>query len=135
MIARITDHAAILLSADVPASVGYWTDKLGFTATNLTGDPVVFAIMKRDGAYVMLGQAPAGHTIVPHWKINQGLWNAYFWVDDARGMYADVSARGAKIDYELCTQPYGVLEFGVQDLDGHDIAFGEVLKETAGNNA
>ncbi len=53
------------------------------------------------------------------------MWNIYMWVDDVEGLYNELVDRGAKIDYELCEQPYGCREFGVQDLDGYDIAFGQ----------
>jgi uncharacterized glyoxalase superfamily protein PhnB len=129
----ITHQAAVLLARDVGATVSYWIEKAGFEAVSRYGEPPEFAILKRDGAYVMIGAARAGHEIVPFWKIRDGLWNAYFWVNDARVMFAELSQRGARIDYELCTQPYGVLEFGIQDLDGHDIGFGEVLKKPAAN--
>ena len=36
----------------------------------------------------------------------------------------------ASADYfrdRLGMKPYGVLEFGVQDLDDHDIAFGQIV--------
>lgn len=75
----------------------------------------------------MLGQVDAPEKIVPHWKIRDKTWNAYFWVDDAERLYGEMKAKGAHIDYELCIQPYGCREFGIQDLDGHDIGFGEVL--------
>ncbi len=39
-----------------------------------------------------------------------------------------IASTAAHIDYELCIQPYGVKEFGVQDLDDHDIACGQVLE-------
>ena len=42
-------------------------------------------------------------------------------------IYQEFVANGAKIDYTPCEQPYHVLEFGIQDLDGHDIAFGQDL--------
>jgi uncharacterized glyoxalase superfamily protein PhnB len=51
----------------------------------------------------------------------------YFWVDDVDALYKEFVERGAKIDYELCDQPYGCREFGTQDIDGHDIGFGQVV--------
>jgi hypothetical protein len=33
-----------------------------------------------------------------------------------------------QMDYGPCAQPYGVPEFVIQDLDGHDVGFGQVLK-------
>jgi hypothetical protein len=53
------------------------------------------------------------------------MWDAYFWVDEVEQIYHDVLGRGALHDYGLCVQPWGVKEFGIQDLDGHDIAFGQ----------
>lgn len=124
--AKITEQAPVLLVSDLVASVEYWKDKVGFAARTW-GEPPDFAILKRDGAFLMLSQKPQDHEIVPNWKIKSNLWNAYFWVDDARAMYDELVASGSNIDYHLCEQPYGVLEFGIQDLDGHDIAFGQDL--------
>jgi len=78
----------------------------------------------------MIGAAAPGYNI-PHIREGRaGLWDAYFWVNDARGLFADIKARGAAFDHELYEAEYGVLEFTVRDLDGHNIGFGEVLRLT-----
>ena len=122
---RIIEQAIVFVVRDVPASIDYWRDKLGFAVTGTWGEPPEFAMLKRDGSRIMLGKAKPDAEIMPYWKQREGLWNAYFWVDDAAAMFNDMKASGAKIDYEPHLQPYGVLEFGVQDLDGHDIGFGQ----------
>lgn len=127
MAGRITAQAPILFVSDLDGSVDYWRGKVGFDVVGIYGEPRDFAILVRDAAHVMLSLAPQGHTIVPFWKVQRNMWNAYFWVDDAAGLYAELTERGAIIDYELCEQPYGVREFGIRDLDDQDIAFGEVL--------
>ncbi len=126
-VGTITSQAAVLLVRDLPASVAYWVEKLGFEATGTWGDPPEFAILRRNTARIMLGKAKADHVIIPHWKAREGLWNAYFWIDDAKALFAELSERGAIIDYGLETKDYGVLEFGIRDLDGQDIGFGELL--------
>ncbi|MCP4381392.1 MAG: bleomycin resistance protein [Hyphomicrobiales bacterium] len=127
--ARITEQAPILFVSDLPASVDYWVDKLGFTVGGVYGEPrPEFAILRRDRANVMLSRAPDGHQIVPSWRVKDKTWNVYFWVDDARAMFDELKGRGAIIDYELGEQPYGVLEFGIRDPDDQDIAFGEDLE-------
>lgn len=128
MKARIVEQANVLLVGDLTASVRWFEDRLGFSRRGVWGDPPDFAILRRDAAFVMLSQAPTDHVVTPYWRTKDKLWNAYFWVDDARAMHAELTERGAAIDYGLCEQPYGVLEFGVQDLDGHDIAFGQDLE-------
>lgn len=117
----------MLLVRDVVASANYFRDKLGFTYDRLWNEPPDFCMVRRDGHTVMLSQAPPGARLVPHWKVVRQMWNAYFWVDDVEAMFAEFRRRGAIIDYELTTKPYGVREFGVQDLDGHDLAFGQIL--------
>lgn len=127
--ARLTSQSPVLFVRDVPRSVAYWNDKVGFATGGLYGDPPGFAILRRDACHMMLSVAPAGHEIVPYWKISNQLWNAYFWVDDARALFAEMQERGATIDYEPTVQPYDVLEFGIRDLEGHDIGFGQVLDD------
>jgi uncharacterized glyoxalase superfamily protein PhnB len=123
---KITGTAAVLIVKDVAASVDYFRDAVGFEAKTW-GDPPYFAICQRDGQRLMLAQAKNESDIKPFWHLVPCLWNAYFWVDDAAALFDELKQLGAKIDYELCTQPYNVREFGIQDLDGHDIGFGQVL--------
>jgi len=75
----------------------------------------------------MLKQANDPSQVVPHWTVSDKLWNIYFWVSDVEALHAELAARGAIIDYGLCDQPYGCREFGIRDLDGHDIGFGQFM--------
>lgn len=127
--AKLLEQAPVLLAKDIEASMAYWRDALGFKLRPYGEPKTTFAIGRRENCFIMLSQAPDDHEIVPHWKVVGSMWNAYFWVDDAKAMYEELVASGAKIDYTLCHQPYNVLEFGIQDLDGHDIAFGQDLEE------
>ncbi|WP_018689419.1 VOC family protein [Ahrensia kielensis] len=123
--AKMLGTACVLLVRDFKKSVDYWENCLGFTA-HIWGEPPNFAIMERDNIRIMLSHAP-DHTNKPNWEVGGGIWNSYFWVDDVQSIYQEFIANGAKIDYTLHEKPYGVLEFGIQDLDGHDIAFGQDL--------
>ena len=82
----------------------------------------------------MLSQVEDPKVIVPHYKVVEKLWNVYFWVNDVDAWYKELKARGATIDYELCDQPYGCREFGIQDLDGYDIAFGQDTSTSANHD-
>ena len=123
--ATILHQAPVLFARDLPKTISYWADKVGFRTLGVWGEPADFAIAARDGAHVMLTQVPEAREAVPHWHIKDKMWNAYFWVDDARAMYDELTERGALIDYHLGEKPYGVLEFGIQDLDDQDIGFGQ----------
>jgi hypothetical protein len=126
--AKVTSSAPVLLVKDVVQSAAYWRDKLGFTEQKLFGHPPNFAMVERDILTVMLAQVEPEQTFVSNYHIVEKMWDVYFWVDDAEAIYAEFQASGAIIDYSLYVAPHGVKEFGVQDLDDHDIAFGQVIR-------
>jgi predicted enzyme related to lactoylglutathione lyase len=123
---RLTGVSPVLLVSDIERSVGFWRDELGFEC-QLHGQPPTFATARRDEATVLLALCPDQAAIVPNWKLVDQTWNVYIRVDDADAIYAEVQQRGAAIDYSIYNAPHGFREFGVQDPDGHDIAFGQPL--------
>lgn len=124
---RLTRSAPVLLVKDVVASANYWRDRVGFGYDRFWGEPPCFCILERDGLQLMLSQVHDPADIRPNWTVVDKMWNAYFWVDDAAALYTELQQRGATIDYSLYDAPHGCREFGIQDLDGYDIAFGQVL--------
>ena len=125
--AKILATAPILLVRNVLDAANYYRDALGFTYDKLWGDPPDFCMVQRDEITVMLSEAPHNSVPPPNWQVVANMWDAYFWVDDVESLYKEFREQGATIDYELGMKDYGVLEFGVQDLDGHDLAFGQVM--------
>ena len=127
--ATLTGHAPVLLVRDVVASACHYRDFLGFENVEFYGEPPTFCILKRDGLHLMLGKVPHGQEVVPHWQVVEKMCNVYFWVDNVEALFQEFTSAGATIDYELCDQPYGCREFGIQDPDGHDISFGQLIAE------
>lgn len=127
MKAKLIANAAILLVKDVEKSVNWYRDKLGFELASYHGKPIHFGIIYRNEHYLMFQKCPADK-IIPHWKIIDKTSNVYFWVDDVETLYNEFKSRGVSFDWDLCIQPYGVKEFGINDPDEYDIAFGQILK-------
>lgn len=127
---KIVGSAPILLVRDVVASANYYRDKVGFNYEQFWGEPPRFCVLSRDNFHLMLNGVDDPKLIVPHHKVAEKLWNVYLWVDDADAAYKELAGRGAIIDYELCNQPYGCREFGIQDLDGYEIAFGQDMGDS-----
>jgi len=125
---KIIASSSILLVKDVTASAIWYKDKCGFTIDSFYGDPPTFGIIGRDGFHLMFAKCPP-EKIVPNWKNVQATSNVYFWVNDVESIYKEFVSNGATIDWDLCIQPYGVKEFGINDPDGYDVAFGEILKD------
>ncbi len=127
MKAKLTGSAPILLVKDIIVSVEHYRDKLGFTVSEIYGKPPDFAVIQRDEQHLMFAKSP-GDKIIPNWKSVEKTSNVYFWVNDIEALYKEFIDNGATIDYSLYTAPYGVKEFGINDPDEYDIAFGEIIK-------
>ena len=106
--AKLTASAPVLFVRDVYAATKHYRDTMGFSFDEIFGEPPSFAILKRDNMYVMVKQIEDHKHIVPRWTVSAGLWDIYFWVDNVDALYKEFVERGAKIDYELCDQPYGL---------------------------
>ncbi len=126
--AKLRAVAPVIFVRDVVAAEAYYRERLGFEPGRLYNHPPDFCIQSRDGCSVMLAKSAV---VTPHWQVVRNTWTAYFWVDDARALYDEMVGRGATIDYGLGLKDYGVLEFGVQDLDRHDLGFGQVVRDKA----
>jgi len=124
---KLTSSAAVLLVTDVLASADHYRDKLGFSYDRFYGEPPAFCIVHRDGCYLMLAKIDDVKYIVPHWTVREKTCNVYFWVTDANALHREFVGRGANIDCGPCDQPYGCREFGIQDLDGYHISFGQIM--------
>jgi predicted enzyme related to lactoylglutathione lyase len=125
----LTSISPVLLVSDLERSLAYYGDRLGFD-TEAYGDPPTFASVGRDEATILLALTDEPERIVPHWHIVDKMWNVYIRVDDVDRLYAEIQERGAPIDYTIYDAPHGFREFGVQDPDGHDIAFGQPIAQS-----
>lgn len=125
---RVLRVAPVLLVRDIAASVEFWRERVGFETDALHGEPPSFAMPTRDGVTIMLAQAPPGsEPPVPNWRVLDKANQVYVWVDDANALYDELRGRGAPIDFSIYDTPWGTREFGIQDPEEHDIAFGQVL--------
>ncbi|MEM9295554.1 MAG: VOC family protein [Planctomycetota bacterium] len=132
---QLLAQAPVLMCKDVQAAVDFWRDKVGFGNIRTFFDPPSFAILERDGLSIMLAlldDPEALRTYKPHWKLRDMTAQCYFWVSDADALHAELKARGAPIDFGPCDQPWNCREFGIQDLEQHDIVFGQDLDPIPG---
>ena len=127
MTATLTQSAPVLLVRNLERAAQHYRDVLGFRLGKFYGEPPTFTIIARDRMHLMLKQVDDERSIVPRSSVSPGLWDAYFWTDDADALFQELEANGATVDYGPCNQPYGCREFGIRDLDGYDIGFGQVI--------
>ena len=112
----------VLPVADVAASAEYLRDTLGFEIEFLEGDPPEHGrIKKGDGSwgqpvYIHLTRVdPEGVRPSGELRIHVG--------HDVDGLFAELCRRGVAVLFEPVSQPWGLREFAVSEINGHVLRF------------
>lgn len=118
----------ILAVKDVEASIAFYTQKLGFNHDFSLPGPDGTAVF----AGVSLGKSGFGLSLEP--EASQGGPGVVFMVyvpDDADidAIYADVTAKGVKLEQDIKTEYWGDRVFSVRDIDGYYISLCKTVKQ------
>jgi uncharacterized glyoxalase superfamily protein PhnB len=118
----IRQIAPVFFSTDIPATVAYYQDKLGFKCLGTWEDPPIYAIVARDqhAIHFRCAEPPAANRD----KYSDELLDAYLLTENADAVYAEYATRGVEFTRELANTPWGSREFVVKDCDGRLLAFG-----------
>ncbi len=122
MIRRIAPQ---FFTMDIPRTLAYYKDKLGFECVGTWDNPPTYAIVARDG-YAIHFRCAEPPTANPE-KYADELLDAYLLVDDADALYAEYAAKGVEFTRELANAPWNAREFVLKDCDGRLLAFGTPL--------
>ena len=106
--------APVLLVPDVSATAAFYRRILGFRSDPGTETPE-YAVVWRDNAALHLAKGEHGPTGV----------RLFFWVKDVNALYEEVIRRGAVIDVEIGTRPYGIRDFSIHDPNGVAVVLGQ----------
>ncbi len=140
--AAISGIAPFFIVADVPATLAFYRDQLGFEVT-YSGPPddVFFGIVSRDGAMIMfkaLGEIVDGQEVridpVPNYGRKPAFSiDAHVSVPDPDALAAEFAARGVPFAAPLADTSDGLRGFIVKDLDGYGLFFAAVKEPSAEN--
>jgi uncharacterized glyoxalase superfamily protein PhnB len=121
----IRQIAPQFFTEDIPRTIAYYRDKLGFECLGTWQDPPVYAIVVRD-RHAIHFRCSAPPTSNPN-KYEDELLDAYINVEDADALYAEYAAKGVEFARELANMPWQSREFVVKDCEGRLLAFGANL--------
>lgn len=99
--------------SDVPAGVAYYQKVVGFKINYAQGD---LGVMYRDDVTLLLIARSSRHT---------GIGSCEAYVRDADALYAELKDRGADVQGEPVSRPWGLRDFRVLDLEGNRITFAQ----------
>ena len=118
----IRQIAPQFFTTDLPATLTYYRDKLGFECLGTWLDPPVYAIVARDQhrIHFRLAEPPAPNPD----KYADELLDAYLFIENADALYAEYANRGVEFTRAVGDTPWNSREFVVKDCDGRLLAFG-----------
>jgi uncharacterized glyoxalase superfamily protein PhnB len=121
----IRQIAPVFFTMNIPGTLAYYQDKLGFPCLGTWQDPPVYAIVARDhhAIHFRCAEPPKANPS----KYTDELLDAYLFVEDADSLYAEYAARGVEFARGLANMPWHCREFVVKDCDGRLLAFGSNL--------
>lgn len=129
--AEISAISPFLIVNDVPASLTFYRDRLGFEITfqGPAPDDIFFGIVRRGGAQILLkavGVAP-----VPNCTrdVKKGIarWDAFVNVPDPDALAAEFASRNVEFCEPLEDTDDGLRGFALKDADGYVLFFGRPL--------
>ena len=128
----ISAIAPLFIVRDVPATLAFYRDRLGFEVTYHGPEPndIFFGIVERGAAMIMFKEI--GVEPVPNYTrdIKKGIarWDAYLYTPDPDGLAAELSSRNVKFFVPLQDTEDGLRGFELQDVNGYVLFFGRPLQ-------
>jgi len=134
---EISGISPFFIVANVPATLSFYRDMLGFDVTfrGPTPDDEFFGIVRRDGATIMfkaLGEVGDVKEVsvapVPNYKRKPAFsWDVWLEVPDPDALAAEFASRGVRFSVPLGdADDDGVRGFLSEDIDGYGLFFGNV---------
>jgi hypothetical protein len=120
----LKESATVFVVKNVPESVLYFRDALGFKIEFLYGEPANYAGVFRDNVVVHLEAASNTSCQVGQTGLN-------VFLDDVDELYRELLGRNARIPKPPHNRPWGMRNCVVADLDGNYICFGTPLRKDA----
>jgi uncharacterized glyoxalase superfamily protein PhnB len=115
---QIIQGAPVLHVRDVTAAAAFYRDVLGFTWD--FGDES-YAVVWRDNSAIHFVKDDTNPRGV----------HLFQWVKDVDAYYEEVLGRGATLPAKPVNRPYGIREFGLTDVNGVSVVFGQDVDDVS----
>ena len=125
---EIGSVAPLFIVRDVPATLAFYRDRLGFEITFQGPEPddIFFGIVQRGRAMIMFKAVDVEP--VPNYTrdIGHGIarWDAYIHVPDPDALAAEFSSRGVEFFEPLQNNSDNLRGFEIEDVNGYVLYFG-----------
>lgn len=129
---EIGSASPLFIVRDVPATIAFYREKLGFNVTFEGPEPgdIFFGIVQRGRAMIMFKDVDVDPEPNYTRDIGHGVasWDAYVYVPDPDALFAEFKSREVEFRRPLENNSDGLRGFEVRDVNGYIIYFGRPNK-------
>jgi catechol 2,3-dioxygenase-like lactoylglutathione lyase family enzyme len=126
--AEIAGISPFFIVRNVPSSLAFYRDRLGFEITFEGPEPddIFFGIVRRGRAQILMKDVGVPPTPNYTRDIKQGIarWDAYVYVPDPDALAAEFASRNVEFFEPLKDTEDGLRGFELEDADGYVLFFG-----------
>jgi catechol 2,3-dioxygenase-like lactoylglutathione lyase family enzyme len=113
----------VISTADVRATVAYYTRVLGFAEHFIFGDPPVYAGIERDGVLLYIARDPEFASVL---KSHPDLHpEVFLWVHNVDRVFEEHKLRGAVIVEEIADRAWDARQYVIEDPSGYHLKIAE----------
>ncbi len=122
--AHIQFHSVspFLATEDLPTTLAFYLDKLGFALAWEWGEPTDLAAVCRDEVELTLASRADAKP--------GGISRLYLHIDGIDSYHAQLQSAGVAITVAIADRPYGMRDFSVTDPAGNVLCFGQALPQS-----
>ena len=121
---RFHSVSPFLGTNDLPATLDFYIEKLGFTQAWEWGEPAELAAVCRDEVELTLASRADAKP--------GGISRLYLHIDGIDSYHAQLQAAGVVITVAIADRPYGMRDFNITDPAGNVLCFGQALPQPEG---
>ncbi len=114
----------VITTANVQATLDYYTQVLGFSEHFTYGEPPVYAGVKRD---CMLLYISHDDKLAATLKSSGLHPDIFLWVQDVDDVFEEHKVRGAKIVEEISDRPWDARQYVIEDPNGYHLKIAEPI--------
>ena len=113
-----------LATEDLPTTLAFYLDRLGFSLAWEWGEPTELAAVCRDEVELTLASRADTKP--------GGISRLYLHIDGVDSYHAQLQSAGVAITVAIADRPYGMRDFSVTDPAGNVLCFGQALPQPTG---
>ncbi len=122
---KFQNAVPVIATANVRATLDYYTQALGFSEHFTYGEPPVYAGVERDGVLLYIS---CDEKLAATLKSSGAHPDVFLWVRDVDNVFEEHKRCGAKIVENISDRPWDARQYVIEDPNGYHLKIAEPIE-------